>query len=331
MAVSQPRRVLVTGASGFVGGSLLRALRSAGVDAIGVGRRASDAPGYVRHDLGEPISFDSWGRIDAVVHAAARASPWGRRSQFERDNVIATRNVIDAAVRNGCDRFVYISSSSVYYRPQHQIGINEQTPLPGRQINDYSATKRKGERLVERFPGRWTILRPRAVFGPGDTVLLPRIVQAAKRGQLPLLELRGIEVVGDLIYIDNLIDAIVQTLKTPEAVGTINLTNNEPVPILSFLIDILKCLGIPAPTRRVSVAQAMRFAAMLELFYGLFLPDHEPPMTRFGVHVFAYSKTFDVSRMVAALGPPKIGNAEAVERTVAWFQGGDPSTAPRNF
>jgi len=279
-------------------------------------------PGYVQQDLAQPLSAALQGRFDLVIHAAARSSPWGRRREFAADNVGATQRLLDSCTRSGLPRFVYVSSSSVYYRPEDQLRISEETALPTRQINLYSASKRRAELMVQSYPGEWCVLRPRAVYGPGDTVLLPRILRAAAAGTLPLLRPRQGEIVGDLIYIDNLVDCVVRAAVDRRIYGYTNLTNNEPVPILAFLLEIFAKLGIPAPRRALSVSSAMLVAGMLELVYGAFLPDREPPITRFGVHVFAYSKTFDVAKMLATMGPPRVSVSEGVDRVVAWVKGG---------
>jgi nucleoside-diphosphate-sugar epimerase len=316
--------VLVTGASGFIGGHLFGRFRRMGWSVTGVGRRTLSLPGYVARDLVEPLP-EAFGPFDVVVHAAARSSPWGLRSEFERQNVVATRSVIDHCVRHGRPKLVFISSSSVYYGPYHQLGISEETAMPARAVNHYAATKREAEALVMQYPGEWVILRPRAVFGPGDTVLLPRVLHAARSGRLPLLTSRDGEAIGDLIYIDNLVDYIVRSATSDGIRGCFNLTNNEPVPLSAFLLDILRLLDIPAPRRRVSVRKAMLAAGLLELLYAIVSPNKEPPITRFGIHVFAYSKTFDVSKMLAAMGPPRVSLAEGAERTVAWVKGAAPS------
>lgn len=315
-------RVLVTGSSGFVGSHVFARLRNHGWQVAGLGRRPLNLPGYQAHDLVEPLSIEKHPPVDVVIHAAARSSPWGTRRQFEMQNVLATRHVLEYCARIGNPRLVYISSSSVYYRPCDQFGITEDTPFPPSPVNLYAATKLRAEELVRRYPGPWVILRPRAVFGPGDTVLLPRILGAARAGRLPLLKPRGEAVVGDLIYIDNLVDYIVGAADDRQLVGSFNLTNREPVPIEAFLLELFSKLGIDAPRRRVSARSAMIAASLLECFYSVCLPGREPPITRFGVHVFAYSKTFDVTRAVAAMGPPRISVAEGLERTVAWLKEG---------
>ncbi len=293
-----------------------------GWSVTGIGRRPLPLAGYLAHDLCQPLPSSLDVPFDVVVHAAARSSPWGRREEFERQNVLATQHVLDACLRQGRPKLIFISSSSVYYQPAHQLGITEETPFPSKPINEYAATKRKAEALVEQYPGNWVILRPRAVIGPGDTVLFPRVLRAAQAGRLPLLISPDGPVVGDLIYIDNLVDCVVRAASAADITGCFNLTNNEPVAIIDFLLDVFARLGIPAPRRRLSVRTAMVSARILEWFYALCLPNREPPITQFGVHVFAYSKTFNVAKMLGTIGPPCVPLSEGVERIVSWVKGG---------
>ena len=315
-------KVVVTGASGFIGSKLMASLREAGVAALGVGRRPLESPDYRQVDLSEPFTLTS--RPETVVHAAALSSPWGRRSDYETNNVEATRQVIDYCRRTGWPRLVYLSSSSVYYENADQLDISESTPLPRRPINLYAETKKRAEALVAEYEGPRLILRPRAVFGPGDSVVFPRIVTAARAGKLPLLVRSGPPVLGDLIYIDNLTDILLQSIRNDWPNGCINLTNHEPVPIIDFLLQLLERLGIPRPRRQVRVHTAMVAAGLLETLHRLFLPGKEPPITRFGVSVFAYSKTFDVSKMLGIFGPPRILVREGVERFVQWVEDTQP-------
>lgn len=311
--------LLVTGASGFVGGAFLARFRGrSGLRLHGVGRRAVAAPDYTAVDLSRP--FDLPLRPDAVIHAAARAAPWGSERDFERDNVEATRQVIAFCERAGRPRLVYVSSSSVFYRDGHQLGITEDAPIGPRFVNAYARTKRAGELLVERYGGAWVIVRPRAVFGPGDTVLLPRILAAAARGRLPLLEADGAPAVGDLIYVDALCDYLLTAATKPGLHGAFNVTNGRPVPIQAFLLDVLARLGLPAPARRVSVRTALLAAAAIEGLHRLLRRPGEPPLTRYGVGVLAWSKTFDVRRALAELGPPSVSLEDGVEELVRWYR-----------
>ena len=317
-------RVLVTGATGFVGGRFLsRVGEREDLVLHGLGRRPRPGAGHTSHDLSQPLVALSDRSFvpDVVIHAAARATPWGSTADFRRDNVDATRHVIDYCLAHGRPRLVYVSSSSVFYQDGPQLGLTEQSPIGPRFVNRYAETKAAGELLVRAYPGSWVIARPRAVFGPGDTVLFPRILAAAKAGKLPRFETGTAgPAIGDLIYVDTLVDYLLALALRNDLTGDFNLTNAQPVPIQDFLFDVFARLGLPAPTRTVSVRTAFVAAAVTEALWTLLGRTGEPPITRFGVGVFAWSKTFDVTRMLADLGPPSVSIAEGVEAFVRWQQ-----------
>lgn len=316
------QHLLLTGASGFVGGKVFERLIADGEPVIGFGRRELASPHYHSLDLTtQTPPVDSSCR--AVIHAAARSSPWGSRREFARQNIETTRNLLEACERGGRPKFVFISSSSVYYQPEHQLNISEQTPLADPACNHYAWSKQQGESLVRKYQGPWVILRPRAVFGPGDTVLFPRILTAARAGKLPILENPAGPAIGDLIYIDNLTDVIIRAATDDAITGEYNVTNNHPVEIAATLLEIFERLEIAAPKRRVPLGRAMFAAGAIETLYRWLIPFREPPITRFGVHVFAYSKTFDVSKMIETFGAPRIGFDEGLHRFIEWVKSTD--------
>lgn len=316
-------RILVTGSNGFVGGHLAAALRAQGHFVIGLGRLGAPATPvdqYLCHDLARPLAFAE--PVDAVLHCAALSAPWAAPRAYQRANVDGTRHVLAYCAQHGQPYLVYLSSSSVFYRAADQFDLTEASPIPADadQLTEYSRTKRRGELLVQQYAGPWAVLRPRAVFGPGDTVIFPRILRAAAAGRLPLFERgAGPPVVGDLIYIDTLVGYVLGALDR-RFQGELNLTNHQPVVIHAFVGQLLQRLGYPAPRWRVPVAWAMRLAHVAEWVSAGLLGYREPPLTRFGVAVFAYSKTFDVRQCLAELGPPAVSVEEGVTRFVAWWQ-----------
>jgi nucleoside-diphosphate-sugar epimerase len=321
-------RILLTGSNGFVGGDAAALLLGRGHEVVGLGRSKTSAAAvseYLCRDLGDP--FEGSGRVDAVVHCAALAAPWAPPEAFERANVAATRHIVEWCRRSGRPHLIYISSSSVFYRDEDQLELTERSPIPpdSEQINVYSRTKRMGERLAEAYDGPWTILRPRAVFGPGDRVLFPRILRAAKAGRLPLIRRpQGQAVLADLLYVENLSHYIAETLER-RVTGTFNLTNAEPVDLHAFLLRVLERFGLPAPRRQVPLRLAMMLATVSEWLSATFFSYREPAVTRFGVSVFAYSKTFDVRHCLAELGAPPISLDEGVERfAAAWLREAGP-------
>ena len=197
-------------------------------------------------------------------------------------------------------------------------GLTETSPIGPRFMNEYAATKYAGERLVSAYPGSSVIVRPRAVFGPGDTVLFPRILAAARAGRLPLFTTSGPPAMGDLIYVDSLVDYLFEAATRAQVAEAYNVTNNQPVVIQEFLLDVFARLGLPAPTRRVSVSTAMAVAGVTEVAYRWLRLAGEPPVTRFGVGVFAWSKTFDVTRALTDLGPPSVSLEDGRDAFIRW-------------
>ncbi len=322
--------LLLTGSNGFIGGYAVDAAHAAGWRVVGIGRTAAPArtptgsmvDRYVRHDLRHPLAAGPDEQVDAIVHGAALASPWAAPRDYIAHNITATRHVLDWAAAHGHPPVHFVSSSSVFYRPTDQFDIRESTPIPPdeEQVNGYSRSKAVAERLVaayEPYRGPWSILRPRAVIGPGDTVVLPRVVEAARRGQLPLFRRRdGRAVRCDLTPVQTVAHDIVAAVTTG-ATGAYNLTNGESVELYPFLIDVLQRLDVPTPTRRLPVGLAMAAAGLAEQVSARFLDYREPAITRFGISMFAYSKTFDATRARAAFGPPPLSLAECVDGMVA--------------
>jgi nucleoside-diphosphate-sugar epimerase len=313
-------RVLVSGVSGFVGGALGVHLRRLGYHVTGVSRnpaRPDSVDAFHPADLTLPLPA-ALGRFDAIVHAAALSAPWGHPRAFQHSNVDATRHMLAFGAAAGVSKFIFVSSSSVYYRHGDQLGITEETPFPDKPVNAYAATKRQAEILVNQSGLPSVIVRPRAVFGPGDTVLFPRILRAARKGVLPrMTRPGGATPQGDLIYIDNLTHYIERALALPCS-GSFNLTNAEPVDLFAFLQLVTGKLGLRPAERPIPVGAAFALAGILEWGSRVFAGYREPPITRFGVEVMAYSKTFNVAKAVGLFGPPPVSLAEGVERFVAW-------------
>ncbi len=311
--------ILVTGTSGFVGGAVGRYLRSRGHRVTGLSRRAPRAEACdvaVAHDLTRPAP--DLAPFDAVIHAAALSAPWGRPAAYEAANVEATRHALAVASRTGA-RFLLISSSSVLYAAGDQTGLREEAAPATPPVNDYARTKRAAEALTAAYPGPSTILRPRAVYGVGDTVLFPRIARAARLRLLPRFRIQT-PARGDLVSIDTLVRQVGRAVEG-EARGILHLIDPAPVTIEAFVADVLARVGLPVPTLTVGVDTARRAAASFEALSRR-TGWWEPPLTGFGIEVFTATKTFDDTRARAALGPPDIPTDVAVDRFRRWWQAG---------
>ena len=310
-------KILVTGASGFVGRSFVqRFAERDDLRLVGVARRPMSMSNYISLDLTQGLDIPF--QPDVVVHAAAQVSPWGRKKDFFANNVLATEQVINFCRRNSLPRLIYLSSSSVYYKDKPQLDLTEESTIGPEFINEYAATKYAGEKLVKEYTGEYVILRPRAVFGPGDTVLLPRILAAAEKGRLPILDNQAGAAIGDLIYIDTLCDYILTAAQNRDIAGEYNLTNAEPVEFHSLLLTVLDRLGLPAPKRHLKASTAMTIATFIETVYTILGLTREPPITRYGISVLIHSKTFLVDKMLRDFGSPSVSMSEGVERYIQW-------------
>lgn len=324
--------LLVTGTNGFVGGAIVRAAHRRGWQVTGVGRQETAKPAlrspdglpdeYLQADLASGFEWRPTRPVDAVVHGAGLSSPWARPADFVAANLGGTNRVLEWARLQGEVPFIFISSPSVFYTNSDQLGITESSPIvpDEQQINEYSRSKAVAERLVERYPGRWATVRPRAVFGPGDPVLLPRVLDAAAAGRLPIITRRNPEpVVCDLTHVDVVGEYIARAVER-EVSGPFNLTNGEPVPLYAFLFNLFQRLGVPQPKRKLPVWAAMTGARAAEEISARWQDYREPLITRYGISMFAWSKTFDISRTRAALGEPLLSLSEGVDQLVDWYK-----------
>jgi 2-alkyl-3-oxoalkanoate reductase len=323
-------RILVTGATGFVGGAACRWLRAQGHDVVGTGRSvaqgralARDGIPFLPAELSDPAAVEQvLHGASAVVHCAALSSPWGPESDFVRANVSATERLVAACRLRGVSRLVFISTPSIYMGQGDRQGVREDDPLPP-PINHYAATKLQAERIVQAANGQGLAtlsLRPRAIFGPGDSTIFPRLIRALSTGPLPVIG-TGQNLV-DLTYIDNVSSAIELALIAPtSALGrAYNITNGEPVLIWALIRRLCAELGLTAPRGRLPRAAGMLLAAGLERSQGLLRTQQEPRLTRYTVEVLSATMTLDLSLARRELGyTPLVSMEEGVQRFVRWW------------
>ena len=314
------RRVLITGSSGFVGGALGVWLRRKGTTVVGLSRSAPLAGAcdlHIQHDLTSPLP-EAIEPCDIVVHCAALASPWAAPQDYEAANIIALRNALAWAEAKAVKRFVFISSSAVQYAFADQLSLAEDTPWPERPINLYAASKRRGEAMVASSSLNWTIVRPRAVYGPGDTVVFPRILHAAQKGVLPKLKRRDRKVPRiDLLYIDNLCWFLERILDSGHG-GVFNLADGQSMETPALLSTVLNRLGLPEPRLELTVGTAMVLAEAFEWNSRWLQKWREPPVTKFGVASLAYSKTIDTRKAVGLLGTPPVRFDDGLNAFIRW-------------
>ena len=191
----------------------------------------------VRGDLGDPaICAAAVLGQDAVIHTAAKAGVWGKREDFERSNIVATKNLLNASIDAGVKRFVLTSTPSVTFDGTDAEGAGQDLPYPPTFLTDYPATKAQAEKLVLAANGpnlATTALRPHLIWGPRDPHLVPRVVETARQGKLKIVGDGKNRV--DLTYVDNGAAAHLQALDAlvgfdaPNAGNPYFIADGEPV------------------------------------------------------------------------------------------------------
>lgn len=338
----QPRfdgaRVLVTGATGFLGGHVVRRLLARGAQVTGQGRSveglraleqahgAGGSFGAVAAELSDPGDVKEL--VDAAlpeltVHCAAKSAPFGPRAQFERANVAGTEQLLSALGSGGPSRgLVHVSTPSLYCAGRPLREVTEQAELPRRSINAYAWSKGVAERRVRASGLPSVILRPRAIFGPGDTALFPRLLEALGERGLPVIG--DGENLADLTYVDNVcvvIEGALGQLRAgsgPAIGGTYNVTNGEPVRLWDVVRTVAGRLDLPGPgsrfPRRLPRRLARAAAGAMELAHVLLRRGGEPRLTRYSVDALALEATLDISAARRDLGyVPEVPMAEGIE------------------
>ncbi|MCB9992840.1 MAG: NAD(P)-dependent oxidoreductase [Hyphomicrobiaceae bacterium] len=296
-------RVIVSGATGFLGTHLVRRLLSDGIGVVALGRdiekgRILEEIGaaFVPSDLERPESCPRVPDADAFVHAAALSSNWGATRAFVSANVEGTRTAIKLARDAGVKRFVHISSPSIYFRFEDQLSVAEDVPLPP-PVNAYAASKRAAETIVLAAPDiKPVILRPRGIYGAGDSSLLPRLTRAARRGPLPLM--RSGRAATDITHVDDVVSAVLATLNAPDSLAShaFNISGGVPLPIMDIVEKACASEGVSVRWREMPAGLALALAGMAEAACALLPHRPEPVATRYSLGIFAFSQTLDISR-----------------------------------
>lgn len=322
-------KVLVTGGSGFLGKALCRALLAQGDDVTSLQRHHSaELEGIgVRQVLG---ALDDAGKVsqalngvDAVIHNAAMASGWGAWEDYYRTNVAGTECLLKACRASNIRRFVYTSTPSVVHAGRHAVaGGNESNTPYGRHFSaHYPHTKMLAERavLAANDPALATVaLRPRLIWGPGDTQLLPRLVERAKAGRLRFIGDGNNRM--DCTYIDNVVDAHLLALARIEpgaacAGRAYFISNGEPWPIRDIVNGLLAAADAPLVEKTLPFPVAYAIGVVCEGIWRIGRLNGEPPMTRFLAEQLSTEHWYDCSQAQRDFGyTPAISMDEGLRR-----------------
>jgi nucleoside-diphosphate-sugar epimerase len=330
-------RVLVTGGGGFLGRAIVRMLQAQGDEPRVLGRGeqpelARDGIPVHRGDIADSASVHrALAGCDAVVHTAAMIGSWGRARDFERVNVLGTRNVIDACRALNVRKLVFTSTPSVVHCGGDVCGADESAPYASSFDAHYPRTKAIAERMVllandSRL--RTVALRPHLILGPGDTQLLPRAVARARAGKLRLPG--GPAKLVDWTYIDDAARAHLLALSSETCGGKAYfISQGQPVPIAELITRAVAAAGGPElPARRIPSWALYAAGCLAEAaFSALRIYGREPPITRFVARQLTTAHWFDITAARRDLGFAPRASLEQALRRVAESRAGEPGVS----
>ena len=306
-------RILLTGATGGLGIACARELIARGHQVRAAGRNAKagqtlGAMGtqFAAIDLEQTRDFSSlFEGCDSVIHAAALSASWGPREAFQRANLDVTARLLDAASESGVRRFVFISSPSIFadFKDRNDIGEDDAPTDP--PLNHYARTKLTAERLVlaERSDGMaCCAIRPRALVGEGDRVILPKLAEMAQRKRIPMP--RGGKA---LIELTDLRDAAWAICEAEERAQTlhgraINISGGQPLAVREVAQKLAQALGQTPKYMSPPTPLLRALATALETVARVTGQSEEPALTGYTLATLAYSQSFDLNRAKRLLG-----------------------------
>ena len=329
-------KVGITGATGFIGGRLLKRLLSEGHEVKCLVR--DPQKGKTLEKLGAEVYAGDLSDLDSlkdfpqgceyIYHIAALVSDWGKKYDFFRSNVQATKVLLEASKKYDVKRFIFMSSSTVVWNASfwkiHKLeDINEVYPCPKSYNDFYNESKSNAEKLVLDFYRtdklETVVLRPSNVWGAGDTVILPRLVVAAKKKVL--IPMGSGKNVVTPCHVDNLVESIMLVTKNENAAGKVYFINDgHKVEYYKFVKDQLKAAEINwEPKLRIPYKLGYFIAMFMELIYKIIRSKTPPVLTRFAVAALSGTRSYSILRAKKDLNyETVISYSEGMERLREW-------------
>jgi 3beta-hydroxy-delta5-steroid dehydrogenase/steroid delta-isomerase len=337
LPIEELGRCLVTGAAGYLGGQLARALAERGLAVRGLDRRAAGSlDPRVEHLRGDVARLEDLRKacegVDTVFHTAAvfhfaRFARPAARAETRAVNVLGVRNLVRAAALAGVQRLVHTSSNNVTFDAPVEGG-DESWPYAHGARDLYTASKIEGERIALAANGQGGLhtcaLRPGGIYGPGERLMLGRVVDEAARGRfLATLGDRGARC--DNVYIVNLVDAQLAAARhlfpgSPVCGRAYFVSDGAPTNAWEFFRPLLAGLGLPFPRWNVPTRPALAFALASEWAHR-WLRTPEPFLTWLEVRKTALSHWNRNAAAERDFGwRPPVDARRAMEETIAAFR-----------
>jgi len=299
------QQAYVTGGSGFLGKRLIATLVGRGVRVIAMARSdaaaaAVSAAGATpsRGDLGDRAAMTAaMAGCDTVFHAAAHVAQHGPLQPFMAINVTGTENALAAARAAGVKRFVHVGTEAVLADGKPIVRVNETRPRTAEPAGPYSLTKGLAEAAVlaaNRDGLDTVVVRPRFIWGKGDTSVLPQIVDGARRGRFGWLG--GGRYLTSTCHVDNVVEGALLAAERGKPGEIYFLTDGQPVQFRDFLTRLLATQGVDVSKARDVPLWLARLLARATAWM------KQPPVTSSALALVGVEVTVDDSKARRELG-----------------------------
>lgn len=318
--IAQP--VLVTGATGFIGGRVVHKLLQNGVAVKILALTGETVPvewaekvDIVRGSISDPQAVENAARgAKTIIHLVAIVTDWGDEKKYWEFTVEGSRLIFEQAVKNN-SRVVLASSIAVYGDKIHAQSCPEDTPY-GNTFGPYSRTKQAQEKLAwdyYRDKGmRLTVVRPANVYGPGSGPWLHDVINVLRSGSPGLIS--GGQINAGLAYVDNVADILILAGRLERAVGrAYNACDGLSVTWGQYFTDIATMIGVKNP-KSIPRPLAAFGAYCLEGIWTLFGIEKRPLITREALNLIGSDNRIPIDRVRNELGyAPQVSYAEGLK------------------
>ena len=303
--------MFVTGGSGFIGGALIERLHADG-HTVRALARSDEAAARIGARGGEPMSGDladvaamraAAKEAKLAFHAAAALGDWGAREEFERANVDGTANALRACAESGVRRFVHVGTEAALLAGTPLVNVDETAPLRPDSPAPYCSTKARAEQLVleaNRNGFETVVVRPRFVWGRGDTALLPMMVALARSGRFAWIG--GGRHRTSTTHVDNAVEGLVLGGSRGVPGNAYFVTDGDPVVFREFVTEWLSTQGVKPPGRSIPAPIAHALALAGETAWRTMPLPGRPPLTRLAYWVSSQECTIRIDKAHEQLG-----------------------------
>ena len=323
-------KVLITGATGFLGKYVVEELKNNGYQVVAFGRNEKIGKALIDSNV-EFFKGDIENKEDllrafqgcsAVIHAAALSTVWGKWSNFYKVNVLGTRNIVEICEKQGL-KLVFVSSPSIYAGAKDQLDVKENEAPKDNNLNFYIKSKIMAENIIKNSKLNYMIIRPRGLFGIGDTSIIPRLLDLNKKMGIPLFA-DGKQKV-DVTCVENVAYALRLALENERySRQTYNITNDEPIEFKEILTLFFNEMGTEGKYLKWNYRPILSLVSILEKIYKLFGIEKEPPLTKYTLYLMRYSQTLNIDKAKKELGYyPQISVLEGVKKYVKHIREND--------